>query len=106
MRLTVLKYYGIYVFAMSLPEISLGVWFCMSRKSRTERGEFVLPKVNSTAMSELGCENPSVGPFSLSLSTDGPRKQSSYLVEPPCIVQGQSLLALPEQHDVKTLWDD
>jgi len=45
------------------------------------------------AMSGFGCKNCSEGvggPYiSPILSMNGPRKQSSYLVGPPCSVQGQ-----------------
>ena len=59
------KCYSMYVFVMSLPAISLGDWFCMSRKDRTEGGGLVHPKGEySMAVSGRGCENSSVGPFS------------------------------------------
>jgi len=46
---------------MSLPAMSLGDWFCMSRKGGTGRGKLVHPEgENSMAMSGLGCGNPLV----------------------------------------------
>jgi len=38
-----IKCYSKYVFVMSLPATSLGDWFCMSRKGRTEGGGWVHP---------------------------------------------------------------
>jgi len=45
---------------MLLPAMFLGDWFCMCRKVG-QREVVGTPKVeNSMAMTELGCENPSV----------------------------------------------
>jgi len=44
----------------------LGDWFCVSRNGGTGGGGLVHPNgENSTAVSGLGCENPSAGPFLL-----------------------------------------
>ena len=44
-------------FVMSLPAISLGDWFSVSRRvGQGEVGQYI----NSMAMSEFGCKNPSV----------------------------------------------
>jgi len=57
--------------------MSLGAWFYLGRKGRTEGDGMVVPKGEySTSVSELGCGNPSVA-FSISLSVNGPTKQSS-----------------------------
>jgi len=50
---------------MSLPAMSLGDWFCVSKKG-WDRGRLVNSKVeNSMAVSGVGCASPSVGPFLL-----------------------------------------
>ena len=74
--------------------MSLGERFSMTKNGRTGGGGLVHPKgENSMAMSGFGCKNCSEGvggPYiSPILSMNGPRKQSSYLVGPPCSVQGQ-----------------
>jgi len=54
------KCYSTYVFVMSLPAKSLGDWFCMSRKDRTEGGGYnVHPKgENSMAVYGLAVKIP------------------------------------------------
>jgi len=51
-------------FVISLPAISLGDWFFVSRKGGTGGGGLVYPKgENNMTVSGFGYENPSLGPF-------------------------------------------
>ena len=60
---------------MSLPAMSLGLRFCVSRKDRTGGGGWVHPKgANSMVMSGLTCRKALVGTG---------RNKLSYLVGPP-----------------------
>jgi len=81
---------------MSLLAMTLGDWFCVSRKGGTGGGELVHPK-GQNSMTVLG--------LGWAVSANGPRKQSSYLMGPPCSVQVQFIsyrwLALPKQLDHK-----
>ena len=63
---------------ISLPPMSLGHWFCVSRKCGIRLG-------GSMTMSEFHREMPLVGgrTISLTLSVKGPRIQTSHLVWPP-----------------------
>ena len=71
-------------FVISLPVISLGDWFSVSRKGGTEGDGLVhTPKgENSMAVCGFGCKYPSVGSLH-----KWSWKQSSHLTEPPCSVQ-------------------
>jgi len=66
---------------MSLPAMSLGDWFSVSRKGGMgELGWYIhLKGINSTSVSGFGCKIPQQGHLSHTLSTNGPRKESSYL---------------------------
>jgi len=75
------KCHETFSFMMSLPAMSLGLRFCVSRKGRTGGGGWVHPKgANSMAMSGLGCEGHLVGAgwtfFLVLSSVNRPRKQS------------------------------
>ena len=64
---------------MSLPAISLGDWFSVSRKGGTGGGRLVYtPK---------GCVSLAVKFPQQGHCTNGPGKQSSHLAGPPCNVQ-------------------
>ena len=83
-------------FAKLLSAMSLGDW------GGTGGGGLVHSKgENSMAVSGLGCENPWVSHFS-HLSANGPRKQLSYLVGPPCSVQGSVESCLCESRETTT----
>jgi len=72
---------------MSLPAMSLGLRFCVSRKGQTEGGGWVHPKgANSMAMSGLTCRKALVGTgraISVLFGINGLRNKPFYLVGPP-----------------------
>ena len=72
---------------MSLPAMSLGLRFCVSRKGGTGEGGWVHPKgVNSMAMSGFACRKALVGTGRLTsvlFGIKGLRIKPSYPVGPP-----------------------
>ena len=72
---------------MSLPAMSLGLRFCVSRKGGTGRGGWVHPKgENSMAASGLILRSDLVGTgraISVHFSINGVRYKRSHLVRPP-----------------------
>ena len=72
---------------MSLPAMSLGLRFCVSRKGRTGGGGCVHPKrANSMAASGLIFRSDLVGSgraISILLGINGVRNKRSHLVGPP-----------------------
>ena len=72
---------------MSLPAMSLGLRFCLSRKSGTGGGRWVhLKGANSMAMSGLVFRSDLAGPgraISVFFGINGVRNQRSHLVGPP-----------------------
>ena len=72
---------------MSLPAMSLGLRFCVSRKGGTGGGRWVHPKgANSMAASGLVLRSDLVGTgraISVLFGTNGVRNQRSHLVGPP-----------------------
>ena len=74
-------------FMMSLPAMSLGLRFCVSRKGGTGGGEWVLPKgANSKATSGLVFRSDLVGTrraISILFGINGVTNQRSHLVGPP-----------------------
>ena len=72
---------------MSLPAMSLGLRFCVSRKGRTGGGGWVHPKgANSMAASGLVFRSDLVGTrrtISILFGIDGVRNKRSHLVGPP-----------------------
>jgi len=68
---------------MSLPAISLGDWFSMSRKGETgEVGWYIHPKAENIIWLCVGLAEKIP---QLDHCTNGPRKQSSHLMGPPCM---------------------
>ena len=74
-------------FMMSLPAMSLGLRFCVSRKGGTGGGGWVHPKgANSMAVSGLVFRSDLVGTgraISILFGTNGVRNKRSHLVGPP-----------------------
>ena len=74
-------------FMMSLPAMSLGLRFCVSRKGGTGGGRWVHPKgANSMAMSRLISRNDLVcigRAISVFFGVNGVRNEQSHLVGPP-----------------------
>ena len=72
---------------MSLLAMSLGLWFCVSRKGGTGGGGWVHPKrANSMAASGLVFRSDLVGTgraISILFGVNGVRNQRSHLVGPP-----------------------
>jgi len=72
---------------MSLPTMSLGLRFCMSRKGGTGGGHLVHPKgANNMATSGLVFRSDLVGTgraISILFGIDGVRNKQSHLVKPP-----------------------
>ena len=72
---------------MSVPAMSLGLRFCVSRKARTGGGGWVHPKgANSMAASGLVLRSDLVGTgraISVLFGINGVRNQRSHLVGPP-----------------------
>jgi len=72
---------------MSLPAMSLGLRFCVSRKGQTGGGEWVHPKgANSMAASGLILRSDLVGTgraISILFGINGVRNKRSHLVGPP-----------------------
>jgi len=81
---------------MSLPAMSFGNRFCVSRKDSTRGGGWVhLKGANSMAMSGLSVRKSLVGsgkPFSLVSCTNGLRKQSSQPCKAPHMETSKQIL--------------
>ena len=84
---------------MSLPAMSLGLRFCVSRKGGTGGGGWVHPEAaNSMAVSGLTCRKALVGTgmaISVLFGINRLRNKPSYIVGPPFLVFTAHLSAMP-----------